>query len=414
MINITIIGNSAAGLAAVEAIRKFDKESPINVISKEGGLAYSRVLLPYVLRGKVAYENMTIRDKAYYDTHKINYIEGEVLHLDTDKQTLKLEDGSEVAYGKLLIATGSNPVKPPIEGIHAEGIYHMWTKEDLDGLAPHFESGKRMAVIGSGFVSLQAAWAAVYQGLEVTVIELADRIMPNVIDNKGAEILTDKIRSFGVDLRTETLTQKIEKLEDGSFKIFMKDQEPVEVDCIVVGTGVRPNVKFLEESAVTVDRGIPVNAFMETNVENVYAAGDVACGPTAFGEEHVIHALWPTALEMGEFAGLNMIGQKSKYEGSLNMNVTQMYDLTVASMGQFSEGLQHQNYTFPETAGKGYLKVTFDNDILAGACLVGSTEAVKILGRLRPLIKDKKKIDIRPEELEMYLQINAFASADRA
>jgi len=414
MINITVIGNSAAGLAAVEAIRKIDKNIPINVISKEGGAAYSRVLLPYVLRGKVAYENMTIRSGSYYEDLKINYIEDEVTKLNTETKSVTLANGTEVPYGKLLIATGSNPVKPPIEGINADGIYHMWTKEDLDGLRPHFESGKRMAVIGSGFVSLQAAWAAVYKGLEVTVIELANRIMPNVIDDKGAEILSDKIRSFGVDLRTETLTTSIEKLDDGNFKIHMKDKEPVIVDCIVVGTGVRPNIQFLEGSSVTVDRGIPVNEFMETNVQDIYASGDVACGPTTFGEKNIIHALWPTALEMGEHAGINMIGEKTAYEGSLNMNVTQMYDLTVASMGRFSDALDHQTYIFPETAGKGYLKVSYDDGIMAGACLVGSTEAVKILGRLRPLIKEKKKIDICPEKLEMYLQINAFASVDRA
>lgn len=413
MENITILGNSAAGLAAVESIRKIDREIPINLISKEGGLAYSRVLLPYILRGKVAYENMTIRKADYYKELNINYVEEEVISLDSKTNKIVLANGEELSYGKLLIATGSNPVKPPIEGINADGIYHMWTKEDLEGLLPHFKKGKRMAVIGSGFVSLQVAWAAVYKDLDVTVIELANRIMPNVIDDKGAEILSDKIRSFGVDLRCETLTSKIEKLEDGSFKIHLKDQQSVEVDFIVVGTGVRPNIQFLEGSDVKVDRGIPVNSFMETNVKNIYAAGDVACGPTTFGEEHVIHALWPTALEMGEYAGMNMIGKETSYEGSLNMNVTQMYDLTVASMGQFSDSLDNQTYHFPESAGKGYLKISFNDGIMAGACLVGSTEAVKILGRLRPLIKEKKKIQISPDELEMYLQINAFDCAEK-
>ena len=414
MINITIIGNSAAGLAAVETIRKHDKDIAINVISKEGGLAYSRVLLPYVLRGKLPYENMTIRNEAYYADNKINYFQDEVVKINTDEKTVVLKTGEVLNYGKLLIATGSNPVKPPIEGIDAEGIYHMWTKDDVDGLMPHFEKGKRMAVIGSGFVSLQAAWAAVVKGLEVTVVELADRIMPSVIDNKGADILSDKIRSFGVDLRTNTLTRKIEKLADGSFKINFENQEPVEVDVIVVGTGVRPNVSFLEGSDVTVDRGIPVDAFMQTSAADVYAAGDVAAGPTAFGDTHMIHALWPTALEMGQYAGLNMLGHKKAYEGSLNMNVTQMYDLTVASMGQFGSDLDHESFIYPEDEGKGYLKVCSKDGVMKGACLVGATDAVKLFGRLRPLIRNEKKIDIRPDQLEMYLQINAFASADKA
>lgn len=405
-----IIGNSAAGLSAVEAIRKHDKDISITVISKEGGGAYSRVLLPYVLRGKLEYDNLFIRNKQYYEENNINYIEKLVTKIDEEKNTVLLDDKTVINYDKLLIATGSNPVKPPIEGINNEGIYHMWTKSDVDGLTKHFKAGKRVLVIGSGFVSLQAAWAAHCKGLEVKVVELASRVMTNVIDDEGAKLLTEKIKSFGVDLKTNTLTQKIEKQADGSLKVYLKDQEPMEVDFIIVGTGVRPNTSFLEDTKVIVNRGIEVDKNMRTNIENIYAAGDVACGPTTFGEEHVIHALWPTAIEMGKVAGLNMIDVNLDYEGSLNMNVTQMYDLTVGSMGRFSNDLQCETYIFPEERKKGYLKVCMVDGCVVGGCLVGSSDAVKILGKLRPIIRKKVKVDVHPEKLEMYLQMKAFNS----
>ncbi|MEN8077798.1 FAD-dependent oxidoreductase [Clostridioides difficile] len=406
--SIVIIGNSAAGLSALETFRKYDKKTKITLISKEGDVAYSRVLLPYVLRGKLKYNNLFIRDKEYYEKNNVDYIEKEVKNIDTEAKVVILSDDTKVEYSKLLIATGSNAVKPPIPGINEDGIYNMWTKSDVDNLAPLFDSKKKVAVIGSGFVALQAAWAAVVRGLEVTVIELADRVMPSVLDEKGAEILTEKIRKSGVDLKTSTLTQNIEKLEDGTFKISLKDQDPVHVDFIIVGTGVRPNTQFLSETGITIDRGILVDRFMETNVKDVYSAGDVAQGPTAFGEEHVIHALWPTAIEMGKIAGANMAGKALEYEGSLNMNVTQMYGTTVASMGKFSEKDVQDAYYFDESDGYGYLKVCYEKDLLVGACLVGSTDAVKLFGKLRPIIRKKIKADVAPEKLENFIEIEAF------
>lgn len=406
---IIVIGNSAAGLSAIEAFRKVDKESEIILISKEGGNAYSRVLLPYVLRGKLQYNNMIIRDDQYYKDLNIKYIEGEVTRVCEEENYLLVDGSTSINYDKLLIATGSNPVKPPIPGINEEGIYHMWTKSDVDKLTPYFKKDKRVLVIGSGFVSLQAAWAAVVKELEVTVVELADKIMPTILDEVGGQILANQILKKGVDLKTKTLTQKIEKLEDGSFRVHFKDQNPIEVDFIIVGTGVRPNVKFLDETSIEIDRGILVDETMRTNIENIYSAGDVAQGVTTFDEDRQIHALWPTAIEMGKIAGQNIAGLNRKYEGSLNMNVTQMYDLTVGSIGRFSKDLTTKSFVFPEE-NIGYLKICYDGDLVVGGCLVGSSDAVKVLGKLRPIIRKRIITDVEPEKLEMYLQMKAFAS----
>ena len=409
--NIVIIGNSAAGLSALETIRKYDTQSKVTILSKEGGVAYSRVLLPYFLRGKLSHDKLFIRDKKYYKDNQAEYIEQAVVGIDTKNKTVTIEDGSSINYDKLLIATGSSAVSPPVPGIDQEGIYHMWTKEDAEQLEPYYKKGNRVLVIGSGFVSLQAAWAAVVKELEVTVVELANRIMPSVLDEHGADVLTENIRKQGVDLRLGTLTQKIEKQADGTFKVYLKDQEAIEVDFIIVGAGVRPNIQFLAESDIAIDRGILVDAYMQTNIEDVYSAGDVAQGLTTFGEKHVIHALWPTAIEMGKVAGLNMIGKDYAYEGSLNMNVTQMYDKTVASIGKFTEQQVETVHIFEDDGKRGYLKVCYEGDYVVGACLVGSTETVGLLGKLRPLIRNKVKVDVVPEKLEMFLQLKAFYSA---
>lgn len=404
--NIVIIGNSAAGLSALQNFRKLDKTSNVTMISKEGLNPYSRVLIPYVLRGKLSYDKMTIRDENFYDLHNTQCIEGEVTKVDSENKEVILADGRHYSYDKLLVASGSFAIRPPIPGLDDEGICNMWTKSDADKLLPCFDKFKKIIVIGSGFVALQAAWAARFRGLDVTVIELMDRIMPNVLDEKGSKILSDKIYESQVKLYTSTVTEKVEKLEDGTYRVYLKDKEPIDADFIIVGTGVRPNTSFLEGSGVEIGRGIPVNKFMETNIEGIYAAGDVAAGPTTFGDEHLIHALWPTAIEMGKVAAYNMAGKEYEYEGSLNMNVTQMYDVTVASMGCFNDKDIEDAYYIDN--GSDYLKICYKDGLIVGACLVGGSDAVSLFGKLRPLIKKKNPIDCQPEKLEQYINIKTF------
>jgi len=409
---VVIIGNSAAGLAAAKSFRKYDKDSELVIVSKEKGLPYSRVLLPYVLRGKVQYDNLFIKVEDFYADNNITYVEDEVTSIDTIDQALALKNSAPINYDKLLIATGSHAVAPPIEGIKQEGVYHMWTKKDLDHLIPLFDTKKSVVVLGSGFVALQAAWAARYRGLDVKVIEIADRVMPSVLDAQGGGLISEKINDSGVELYTQTVTEKIEKLDDGSLVIHLKDKEPIKTDFMIVGTGVRSNVQFLDNAGIACERAILVDANMQTNVEGVYSAGDVAAGPTTFGDQHLTHALWPTAVEMGEIAGANMAGKSLSYRGSLNMNVTQMYNVTVASMGMFNDDHIDSSYVFDVERYDGYMKVCYKNDLVVGACLVGDSDAVKLFGKLRTVIRKGIETDCAPEKLESFLDIKIFR--DRA
>lgn len=399
-----VIGNSAAALNAVEEMRRRGVTEEIVMISKEPGTAYSRVLLPYVLRGAYpSLEKIRIRDEAYYSRNNIRFIEDEVLNLDPEKKELTLAKGDTLSYDRVLVASGSSPFKPPIPGLEGDRVLHMWTIEDARRLEPLLTSGGRVLVLGSGFVSLQATWAAVARGLDVDVYELMPRIMPLVLDGRSADILVDKMKSFGVRLKLGISTTGIEHLPDGRLKVSAKDEEDIVVDFIIVGTGVRPNVSFLAGTGVEVDRGILVNDFMETSMADIFAAGDVAQGPTTFGDAHVIHALWPTAVEEGKIAGANMAGRREAYEGSLNMNVTGMFDLTVASMGVFNEtdDTEAWEYDLGET---GIMKVVLDNGVPLGGALVGSADLVQFLGMLRPFIRKKTPLDCDRDGLFAYLR----------
>ena len=394
---VIIIGNSAAGLSALESFRQYNSTDEVLVISKEGTAPYSRVLLPYILRGKLPYDCLNIREEDYFTGLNAKCVCEEVLHVNAAEHTV-VTDRNTYSFDKLLIASGSHAVSPPVKGLDQEGVLHMWTRQDLDRLLPLFASSHKVVVIGSGFIALQAAWAAVSRGLQVTVIELMDRIMPTVLDEKGAEILTQKIREAGVNLMTDTVTEEAEKTADGRFLLHLKDREPVEADFIIVGTGVRSNIEFLKDSGVVTERGIPVDAHLMTNVPDIYAAGDAAMGPTVFHDAHMTHALWPTACEEGRVAGENMAGKDTVYEGSLNMNVTEMFHVTVASMGKFRDSETEKSYLFPEESGYGYLKICYEKNRPVGGCLVGSWEAAEMFGRLRRVIKDIDT-DAVPEEI---------------
>jgi len=400
---IVIIGNSAAGLSALEAFREKDQSSRVTIVTKEEKRPYSRVLLPYYLRGKIPYENLFIRDKDYYTRMNAKCIIGNVVKLLPEQQSILLENKTLLPYDRLLIATGSSPVKPPIPGLSGKGIFHLWNLADVQNMAPYFKKNKRLVVLGSGFVSLQGAWAARSKGLTVSVVELMDRIMPRVLDDHAAGLLAAGMKKSGVDLHVNTLTRKIERTEDGKLVLHFKGGNTLAADVIIVGTGVQPNVDFTAGTKISIDEGIVVDKQMKTTLPGVYAAGDVAQVPSTFGGEPVVHALWPTAIETGRIAGTCMAGENIVYQGSLNMNVTQMFNITVASMGDFIDFEGTESWADKSLPKDQYLKILMKKGIPVGAVCAGSSELISTLGCLRPLIRGKVRIQGGPGVLKAML-----------
>jgi NAD(P)H-nitrite reductase large subunit len=403
---IVMIGNSAAGLSALEAFRKIDQETKVTVISKETIQPYSRVLLPYYLRGVIPYPNLFIRDKDYYNKLNAECIQDRVIKVNPGNRQVQLESGQILAYDRLLIATGSSPVKPPIPGLEGDGIYPMWSLADAEALAPWYDRGGKVAIIGAGFISLQAAWAALYRGLDVSVVELMPRIMPRVVDDRCAQLLTNQMKKMGVDIHLSTEVEEVERTPAGSFVLHLKGGGSITADFIIIGAGVHPNIDFLKDTGIKIEQGILVNDQMETNIPGIYAAGDVAQAPSALRKESVVHALWPTAIKSGRIAGTNMAGEKAVYSGSLNMNVTMMFGITVASMGDFIEIDEMDTWTDDNIPEDQYLKILMKNGIPVGALLAGDPELTSTLGILQPLIREKIHVGEEAGRLKSFLAQN--------
>ncbi len=406
---LVIIGNSAAALSALEAFRRHDRVTPVTMVSAEPGPAYSRVLLPYYLRGKVSREGLVIRGPEYYERMGAELLSGvRVEGVDAGARELALAGGRRIGFERLLLATGSRPARPPIPGIEHPAVRSLWTLDDALGLESLLRPGARALVLGSGFVALQAAWAACARGVEVAVVELDERIMPRVLDEGAARVLHQSIEAHGVPVHTGTATEALED-EHGRIRVAAAGLDPFTVDVVIVGTGARPNDELLPQALEEGRPGIPVDAAMRTTVGGVYAAGDVTRGPTALGGPAEIHALWPTAVEQGKVAGANLVAELAgsapagagahpaaappaaapavTYRGSLSMNVTEMFGLTVASLGRFVDTDGDEVLVTDGLPGLAYFKLVSRDGLPVGAVALGGAEGAVILGRLRPYVR---------------------------
>ena len=395
---VVIIGNSAASLAAAESFRRYDSTSELWLVAKEPGLAYSRVLLPYLLRGSLPRDRVFVRQAADYERLGVRTLFGSaVTRVDDRGHTITLEGGSVLPYDQLLVASGARPVLPRVKDLEGLGIHTLWTLADADRLEPELRPRRRVVMIGSGFVSLQAAWAAQVRGLKVTVLEALPRILPKVLDEKASALLEARMREAGADVRCAVGIERIERRARGAasgslpLRVVLSCEDPnIDADLVVIGAGVRPNLEFLEGSAVAVaPGGILVDEHMCTSVSDIYAAGDAALGPSVFGEPHAAHALWPTAVEQGKVAGANLAGHERVYPGSLNMNVAELFGLTVASLGQFSPtGAAEEQATeeYDPRAGR-YVKVLYRSGAPVGGIVLGSPDDLAVLAALRPLVR---------------------------
>jgi NAD(P)H-nitrite reductase large subunit len=387
-VRIIVVGNGAAALGALGVFRGRDSESAVTVVTDEGARPYSRVLLPYYLRSRLPYGALFIRDREYYRRMGIDLEAGvRAEHVDLSARQVELADGRRLHFDRLLLATGSRPATPPVPGLTGPGVCHLWTLDDAVRLNPLLRVGARILVLGSGFVALQAAWVAKQRGARVTVFEIEERIMPTVLDAAAARLLLEQILATGTAVHTGMQTDSVERDRRGILRVHARGIEPLEIDAIIVATGARPSDGLAPEFVEPGRSGISVSATMETSVAGVFAAGDVARGPTVGGGPEEIHALWPTAVEQGKVAGANMAGADIAYGGSLSMNVTEMFGLTVASLGRFVENDGDEMLVRHDLPGIVYLKLVARDGLPVGAGAVGGAEAATALGRLRPYVR---------------------------
>jgi len=390
-----ILGASAAGLAALEAIRERDPDGEIVMVSKEPPPCYSRVALPYLLAGEKNLGQITLRADDYFRAKRVETIWGKgAVALDAQARQVRLEDGQNLPYDKLLIATGSRPRIPPIQGIEEADVCYHWTLADARKIEEKAQKARDCFVIGAGFISLLTINALVKRSsLKFTVVEVAGRVMPQLLDQGGASLLEEVMRRQGIELLLNDTAASVERRGDGRYSIRLSSGRTYEADIVICGTGVEPNIEFLRGSNLDIGRGIRTSERQETNLPGVYAAGDCAETRDFQTGAPVIHAIWPTAVEQGQVAGANMAGDNLSYPGSLSWNVTELFGLTCASIGEFQERPGLEPIVMEDRAVGLYRKILLDSEgKAAGVVLVGRPSDAQELGVLQAAIRRGTKL----------------------
>jgi len=405
-----IIGNSAAGLNAVDATRARDLSSSLLLIADEDTHAYSRVATPYYISREIDDSTLFYKSPEYYQQRRVTTLFGHrVVALDADNHQVKLAEGTRISYGKLLLATGSTPSRPPIQGLEKVKVFPHWTLAQAKDILERTCLSESAAVLGGGFISLLTlnAMKSLKPSIQFTVIERLPQVMPNLLDEQAARMLEQRMTTQGIQVKTGVEAIELAELPDGKTKVTLSDGTEQRVDMVVLGTGVRPNVDFLAGSGLQIQRGILVNERMETNLPDVYAAGDCAESFDLLSGERVVHAIWPTAVEQGRVAGANMAGGASAYPGSLSMNVLDIFGLTSASIGIFQDQAGLEMLRFFDFKRGIYRKLALrEGKRIVGLIAVGSPEEVHYMGTIQSVIR--RQIDVSPWKDKLLQNPNLY------
>ena len=387
-----IIGAGPSGVNAAEQLCRLDADAAIRIVGDEPEAPYSRMAIPYLLMGNIDEQGTHLRDRAdHFAAHGIDVSQGRVARVDPAAHQVVLEDGQKLGYDRLLIATGSSPARPPIPGIDGDHVASCWTLADARAIQSRIAAGRRVVLIGAGFIGSIILEALAQRGVVLTVIEQGPRMVPRMMGPEAGGLLQRWCESKGVGVRTGVAVEAIET--DG---VRLADGSLVPADLVITATGVRPNVALLEGSGVAIDQGVLIDRHFRTSIQDIYAAGDVAQGLDFCTGDYAVHAIQPTASDHGYLAAVNMSGRDAEYEGSVNMNVLDTLGLLSCSFGRWEgvDGGEKAELYAPDDYR--YLSLQFQDDRLIGANAVGLYQHV---GVLRGLIQRRAPLGIWRQRL---------------
>lgn len=398
-----IIGNSAAAVGCIEGIREADTDGEIVVISNEVYHTYSRPLISYLLYGKTDEERMKYRPDSFYEDNKVTPFLGRTaVKINPDRKTVDLDNGDSVSYDKLLVAAGSKPFIPPMDGLdNVENKFTFMTLDDAKCLDKTLTSESRVLIIGAGLIGLKCAEGILHKAAHLTVIDLADRILPSILDAKGSELVQGYLEDKGIEFKLGVSAASFE-----GNKALLTNGEEIEFDALVVAVGVRPNTELVAEAGGSVDRGIVTDKFSRTTITDVYSAGDCAKSHDITTDTDRILALLPNAYMQGLTAGRHMTGSEVPFETAMPMNAIGFFGYHIITAGSYDgEEIVTAN-------GMNYKKLVVKDNQLKGFIMIGDVLSAGIYTKL---IREKTSLD----SLDFGLisekpQLMAFSRDERA
>lgn len=401
--NYVIVGNSAAAIGCVEGIRQVDTKGSILIVSDEPHHTYSRPLISYLLWGKTDRQRMKYRPDSFYEDNKVDTLFGvKATALHPEEHTLELDNGETVTYGKLLLATGSRPFIPPMEGLDkVEKKFTFMTLNDALALEEAITPDSKVLIVGAGLIGLKCAEGIFEKVASLTVVDLANRILPSILDEEGSKLVQEYIEKKGVKFY---LSDSVAKFENGT--ATLKSGAEVPYDIVVIAVGVRPNVELAENAGIEVNRGILTDIHCATNLPDIYAAGDCTVSHNIASDQDQILALLPNAYMQGETAGIEMAGGEANYDKAIPMNAMGMLGLHMITAGVYD------GEVYKEQNCEGYKKLFVKDGKLKGYILIG--DVIKRAGIYTSLIREQTSLDeIDFDLIKHSPQLMAFAKKER-
>jgi NAD(P)H-nitrite reductase large subunit len=388
-----IIGGGTAGMNAMRTIREEEREaSEITLVTAER--PYSRMVLPYYLDRSIAENHVYTATGADLTRWKVKTLIGRrATALDVKANVCTLDDGTRVEYDDCLIATGSSAARAPVPGADGAGVHSFWTLEQARGVLTSVTPGSQVVMVGAGFISFTILNSILSLGAKLTVVELAPRILPRMVDDIGAGVVEDWLKAHGVTVRTNAKLAKIEDVK-GRKRLKFASGSDLIADVVIMATGIRTNLAWLKDSGVDIEQGIIVDEHLRSNVPNVYAAGDVAQGRDLISGQSAVHAIEPTAQEHGRIVGANMAGKDVRYRGSLIINIVEVCHLDAASFGAWDDA-RAEAISGLKKDRNAYRKLLFTGERLTGAIIIGRSNDIwttNDVGMLKGLVQSGQPI----------------------
>ncbi len=417
MTHHVILGAGPAGVIAAETIRKHAPNDRITLVGGESESPYSRMAIPYLLIGNIDERGTYLRkNDQHFEQLCVEQVHARAVSIDSKAKTIQLDNGQALKFDKLLIATGSRPVRPPIPGMDSPQVHPCWTLEDARAIMALAKPGARVVQMGAGFIGCIIMEALASRGVTLSVVEMGDRMVPRMMGPVAGNMIRDWCEAKGVQVFTSAKVEAIvpngsespgllsklanavglgDEPTDAAVTVRLSTGQKIPADLVISATGVKPNIDFLKDSGVTCLQGVLTDEHLQTNVPGIYAAGDCAEAFDKVSGTTIVSAIQPNAAEQARVAALNMVGQTATLKGVTQINVLDTLGLISTSFGNW-QGVPGGDQVSLTVQGR-HLSLQFKDDVLVGCNSVGWTEHV---GVMRGLVEGQVHLGEWKEKLK--------------
>ena len=345
--NIIIIGNGITGITCARNIRKINSDATITVISEESKHFYSRTALMYMYMGHMKYENTKPYEDWFWSKNRINLIQATVNHLDTVNKSLQLDDSRILNYDKLVLATGSIPNNFGFPGEDLNGVQALYNLQDLAKMEKNTINISSAVIIGGGLIGIEMAEMLHSRNISVTMLIRENAYWANALPQEEAQLIGNHLHKHGITLKFNTELKEIRTIDQVNVhSIVTKQEETIDCQFLGITTGVKPNIKFLKNSSIEIEKGILVNEFLETNIPDIFAAGDCAQFRYVKTGEAPIEQLWYTGKMQGETLANTICGNKTTYDRGIWFNSAKFFDLEFQTYGKILPEITPEQESF--------------------------------------------------------------------